>query len=310
MLPRARTTRSPTTSTLSLLVVACALTAVPLSAQRARPGIPVVGVGFGVDTTAADVGDVVRLLRAYLAGPGVRSDSAARAAAFVDSVATLFATRPPEWIDYYVTASPDEYQRAIGLDFFPLPSGRGTGTGGQALMNVVLAGDPALGEGYLHELVHVVLASTCCGNAVVGEGIATLLAGSKGRSAREMWGVLAAFQRAHPDVKLRALLDGDVGGAWGPAENDALYATDALIVEAIYRDAGVAGLRRLTRVPAGTDAILDALRRALPAEANDLDRWWRRAPAEYAASDDASALRPQRRTRARARARRGRARTG
>jgi hypothetical protein len=44
-------------------------------------------------------------------------ERAARAAAFVDSVARIFAVPPPARIDCYLTSSPDEYLRALGLDF-------------------------------------------------------------------------------------------------------------------------------------------------------------------------------------------------
>ena len=127
--------------------------------------------------------------------PGqVRNEArAVEAAHFVDSVATLFAVPPPEHLDYYVTASPDEYFRALGLDFIVLPSGRGTASGGNALTGarIVLAGDPTQGEAYLHEIVHVVLARHLGGGAILGEGVPTWLGGSKGRSAREMYILLA-----------------------------------------------------------------------------------------------------------------------
>lgn len=57
-----------------LVCIAHAAIMVPRPA-RAQEVVPAVGLGFGVDTTIADVGDIVRLVRAYLARP----DSTARA---------------------------------------------------------------------------------------------------------------------------------------------------------------------------------------------------------------------------------------
>lgn len=96
--------------------------------------------------------------------PDQRPDPARAAAAarFVDSVAALFAVPAPSRVTYLVTASPDAYFRALGLDFFILPDGPGPGTGGQGGMvpgtteGLVLAGDPTQGEAYRHELTHVV----------------------------------------------------------------------------------------------------------------------------------------------------------
>lgn len=216
----------------------------------------------------------------YAPGQHADAERAGVAARFVDSVATLFAVEPPARLDYYVTASPDEYLRALGLDFFPLPSGRNTATGGQALTEpgIVLAGDPAQGEAYVHELVHVVLRGRVGGGGIVGEGIATWLGGSKGRAPREMYRLLAEFQRARPDVTLEALVRGTAG--WGVRENDARYATGALFVEAVYRRRGVRGLRSLVNTPSDPDSLLLAMSSHLGIPGSDLtnlERWWRGA---------------------------------
>jgi hypothetical protein len=215
--------------------------------------------------------------------PGQRPDMAraARAARFVDSVATLFAVPPPDRIEYYVTASPDEYFRAIGLDFFVLPSGRGTAAGGNAIpeAGIVLAGDPAQGEAYFHEIVHVVLSGHVGGGAILGEGIPTWLGGSKGRSAPAMYRLLTDYQRQHPEATLEGLVRGNAG--WGPLAYDALYATGALFIEAVYRKSGVEGLRALKGTPSEADQLLEAMSRHLglpPSKLEALERWWREAP--------------------------------
>lgn len=226
---------------------------------------------------------VGRITFHYAPGRSQNPELAARAARFVDSTAALFDVPPPARIDVFVASSPDEYFRAIGLDFFTLPSGRGTATSGNAITEaaVVLAGDPSQGEAYLHEIAHVVLGRRYYG-AVVGEGIAAWLGGSRGRSPRELYRLLAEYQSAHPDVTLEELVRGELPDGWGHAESDAMYATGALFVEHVYRRSGVAGLRALGGTSYDHDAVLEAMRRHLALPASDdaaLDQWWRRAAA-------------------------------
>lgn len=221
----------------------------------------------------------------YAPGQNPDPERAARTARFVDSVAALFAVEPPARIDYYVAGSPDEYFRAIGLDFFVLPSGPGTATGGNALaaLNIVLAGDPSQGEAYLHEVTHVVLGGRYQG-AVIGEGIAAWLGGSRGRPPRELYRLLAEYQRAHPDVTLEMFVRGDLPG-WGAAESDAMYGTGALFIDAVFRRSGIAGLRSLAGTRFDDDTVLAAMRTRLGIRSSDaaaLDAWWRSAAAEAA----------------------------
>lgn len=214
--------------------------------------------------------------------PGQHPDNVkiVRAVRFVDSVAMLFGVTPPTHMDVYIAASTDEVQRAIGMDFFPEASGPGEGHGGLTLPHgIVLVGNPKIGEAYLHEFVHVVLAPMVPGaSALFNEGVATWLGGSQGRTPRQMYALLRQYQSAHPTVTLANLLRDDsmVGNArtW----TDVMYATDALVVDAVYRRAGIPGLRALARVGRDPDAILAALpaQLGLPtSDADALDRWWR-----------------------------------
>jgi hypothetical protein len=147
----------------------------------------------------------------YAPGQQVDTAGASRTVRFVDSVSTMFGVPSPSRIDYYSTASPDEYFRALGLDFYLLPSGRGSATGGNAITEagIVLSGDPSQGEAYLHEVAHLVLRDRFGGGAVLGEGIPTWLAGSKGRDAQALFRILAEYQRTHADVRLASVLEGD-----------------------------------------------------------------------------------------------------
>jgi hypothetical protein len=91
----------------------------------------------------------------------------------------------------------------------------------------VLLGDPSQGEAYLHEFVHAVLGRRIGGGAMLGEGIPVWLGGSRGRTATEMYQLLAQYQSSRPDVTLESLLRGtsDVG----PQVDDLVQATGALI---------------------------------------------------------------------------------
>jgi len=59
---------------------------------------------------------------------------------------------------------------------------------------------------------------------------------------------------------------------------DAFYATGALIVDAVYRRAGVTGLRALAQLSNDPTVLLPALPAQLGLSGSDqsaLDRWWR-----------------------------------
>jgi len=220
----------------------------------------------------------------YWYEPGQHPHPAAvrRAGRFVDSVATLFGVRPPETLDYYVTGSADVYHRILGLDFFVLASGPSEELRGLTLplAGIVLSGNPALGDSYLHELVHAVLGAFQTRNYLLGEGIATWLGGSQGRSYRDMVVFLRRYQVDHPTLHLEDLLRGAAAAGSAQAQTDALKATGAMFVDAVNKKCGVAGLRALNAAANGEDATLAVMRQELPDYASDLDRWWRAAPAQ------------------------------
>ncbi|MGH9423381.1 MAG: hypothetical protein ACRD3J_25635, partial [Thermoanaerobaculia bacterium] len=112
----------------------------------------------------------------------------------MDSIAKFFGVARPEHIDAYLTATTEEGQRLLGLDFFPDESGAGSGVGGRSVgASILLLSDPAVGEAYLHELVHLVLAPVKSRNSIFGEGVAVWLGGSQQHSAREMYALLHRY---------------------------------------------------------------------------------------------------------------------
>ena len=231
--------------------------------------------------------------------PGQRPDTARarRAARFVDSVARLFGVRPPVRIDYYTAGSPDAYFRALGLDFFVLPSGPREAAAGNALPDagVLLAGDPEQGEIYRHELVHVALGGRVR-SGVINEGVAVWLGGSRGQRPPQLYRQLVAFQRAHPAVTFTALMrDKRSVPQDAAASSDPWYATGALVCEAVYRRGGAAGLRALADAPADVGAVQHVLAGllGLTDEPVTLDHWWRTAAdAAYARTREAQPIAP------------------
>lgn len=216
----------------------------------------------------------------YAPGQHLDPKKIARASRFVDSVASLFRVTPPEHMDVYITASSDEAQRAIGLDFFPAASGPGDGNGGLTLPHgIVLVGNPRIGEAYLHEFVHVVLWPLFPhASRLFTEGVATWLGGSQDRSLAQMYALLHAYQTAHPEISISDLLGGGSVPGGARAWTDAMYATGALVADAVYRRSGIEGLRRFALLPAAPDRLIAELPALLGLRATDagaLDRWWR-----------------------------------
>jgi len=210
-------------------------------------------------------------------GPGQTQSphKALEASRFVDSVARLFNVSPPKHLDAFLTATMDEGQGLLGLDFFPENSGPGTGLGGRGGgAGILLLSNPGIGEAYLHEIVHAVLGQTVeSRNSIFGEGVAVWLGGSEGRSLKEMYSSLRDYQRAHPEVSVTGIFGDEPPG--GHDATIALYATRGLIVDAIYRRSGIAGLRRFALIRASPDDIIKVLPAHINAVDGNIDRWWR-----------------------------------
>src|SRR6185295_18222402 len=191
----------------------------------------------------------------------------------------LRVDRPPR-VDYYLTSSAEEMYRILGLDFFLLPSGQGTGRGGKSFPHdgIVISGDPELGEAYLHELTHVIVGKDypdSLQNYLVNEGIATWLGGSHGRPYADAVQGLFEYQQAHPKIQFLQLIGGNVSSGWGNQEADALYATAALIVDVVNLHYGVWGLKKLLAVPPPNRAVEPVLREMLEIWTENMDSWWR-----------------------------------
>jgi hypothetical protein len=144
---------------------------------------------------------------------------------------------------------------------------------------IVLVGNPEIGEGYVHELVHAILGPTFpTRNRLSAEGLATWLGGSRGRTPQETYARLRQIQAAHPALTLAQVLSNDIPDATAEEMTDAFYATGALVVDVVYRRAGIAGLRTLAQLNNDPKVLLTALPVQLGLSGSDqsaLDRWWR-----------------------------------
>lgn len=212
----------------------------------------------------------------YAPGQRQSPEKARLASPFVDSVAKLFSVAPPRHLDVYMTGSTDEGERLLGLDFFPDGSGPGTGLGGRTLATagILFLGDPRVGEAYLHEFVHAVLGPTLpSGSAIFGEGVAVWLAGSHEKSLKAMSALLRTYQSTRPQVSMAEVLNGDAPG--GQDATNALYTTSGLIVNSIYRQSGIAGLRRFAQVRGSPDDIIKVLPNYINGIGGNINQWWR-----------------------------------
>lgn len=222
----------------------------------------------------------------YVPGQPPSPPRVAASARFVDSVARLFSVPVPRHLDVIVGKSMDDVERAIGLDFFPEPSGPGQRSGGLNLGSIILSGNPTIGEAYFHELVHAVLGpSLPVGNRLLGDGVATWLGGSRGRTARELYVLLRNYQQSDSTLALSRLIRSDFEDPDADRSANLLYGSGALIADSIHRTGGIAALRTVYQAKDDPGSLIRTITAALglsPTDDRSLDKWWR-AEAERAA---------------------------
>jgi hypothetical protein len=182
----------------------------------------------------------------------------------------------------------DDVLRAIGLDFYPEPSGPGVRSGGRNLGSILLVGNPLVGEAYYHEFVHAILGPHIrAGTRLLGEGVATWLGGSRARSAKEVYAAVRRYQLADSTLKLSTLYRTSFEDSDPLRQSDLVYGTGALIANAVYQKRGIAGLRDLYQAGGNAESMLRTISTALGLPRNDpgaLDRWWRAEAARTANS--------------------------
>lgn len=207
--------------------------------------------------------------------PGHRFDRrlARASGAFVDSLAAAFGRPPQEPITYWFTNDLEETFRALGLDFFPL----GADTiGGRSNVGArhVYVGASANGEGYLHELAHIVLAPEVSGATapLLAEGLMTWTGGSAGLGYAQLLPGLARHLSAHTALTLQGLME-DPPPRVGTL--DVGYGGLAVLCDLVHRSRGLEGLRAVLRAGRTPAEVLDAAARQLGLTRDALDSLWR-----------------------------------
>jgi len=170
-------------------------------------------------------------------------------AAFVDSLARAFDLPKPAPITYYFTDDLGETLRALGLEFFPY-GGDPVGGRSNVYQRHAYVGSSVNGEGYRHELAHIVLAPLVPRGAsgLVVEGLMTWTGGSAGLEYVDLLPGLAKYLSNHPELTLEGLLENPpprVGSL------DVGYDGLAALCKMVFGHTGLAGLRAL--LSAGSD---------------------------------------------------------
>jgi hypothetical protein len=218
-----------------------------------------------------------RIGRITFVFPPTRRFARARAeatAAFVDSLARAFEVPPPPTIDYYFTDDLIETLGAVGLEYFPLASDT-VGGRNNALDHLVFVGSSSNGEGYRHELAHVILwpfLAPFNAAGLVQEGLMTWTGGSAGLEFKALMPGLKRYIDAHADLTLEDLLTNP------PSRTGSLdvgYDGLAVVCRMVHDAGGLAGIRSLASAGREPRAILGAVARVLHVPEAQVDRLWR-----------------------------------
>jgi hypothetical protein len=205
----------------------------------------------------------------YVVAPGYRfrPEQARLAVAFTDSVARAFGVRMPHDVEYYLTESPDEMNRILGIDWMPSATDGGALSSGPN--HLMVSGDARQGENYRHELVHIALTelSTRGVHPLVWEGVATWLGGTLGMSSAESRDAYAKYVGEHPDLTLETVMHGGADQGFRPA--------GAAMIQMAYAQKGLAGVKDLLGAGPREDALKAALQRVLGARWTDIQSRWR-----------------------------------
>ncbi|HMG69722.1 MAG TPA: hypothetical protein VK544_01310 [Gemmatimonadaceae bacterium] len=213
----------------------------------------------------------------YIVEPGHTFDEgkARNAVRFADSVAVAFGVQPITNLDYYVTDTPEEIHRILGLDFIVGGEQASYSDPGRQM---ILVGSSVFGENHRHELTHSALAPlTWTPNTaeIVNEGTATWFGGSLGKSFPQVMRDYAAFLGANPTITLDSVLtvkDHDLGTR--PA--------GAALVEMTSQHGGIAALKALMASGRTTAQLRAGLEKALGMPWTEIGQAWRAHVLGYA----------------------------
>jgi hypothetical protein len=193
--------------------------------------------------------------------------------AFVDSLAAAFGLPAPRPITYVFTDDLGETLRALGLEYFPYGSDP-LGGRSNVYARHVYVGAPANGEGYVHELAHIVLDPVVRGTSrLLVEGLTTWTGGSAGQSYGALVPRMAQYLSNHPDMTLERLLSDP------PPRVDRLdvgYVGCAALCKMVFDRRGLSALRTLLSSGKDSNSILGAAVQALGVSSAELSTLWRK----------------------------------
>jgi hypothetical protein len=194
--------------------------------------------------------------------------------AFVDSLAHAFGVAPPPAIGYYFSDDLIETLGAAGLEFFPLGSDT-VGGRNNALDHLVFIGSSSNGEGYRHELAHVILLPFLAplkAAGLVQEGLMTWTAGSAGLGFKALIPGLRQYLDAHPDLTLERIMT-DPPPRVGTL--DVGYDGFAVLCKMVYDAGGLAAIRSLADAGREPQVVLGTAAHLLTVSPVQLDSLWR-----------------------------------
>jgi hypothetical protein len=207
--------------------------------------------------------------------PPTRAFVRARAestAAFVDSLSRAFEVPAPAAISYYFTDDLIETLGALGLEFFPLGSDT---VGGRSLDDLVFIGSSSNGEGYRHELAHIVLRPFLAplnAAGLVQEGLMTWVGGSAGLDFKGLIPGLKHYLDAHPDLTLESIM---TNPPLREGSVDVVYDGGAVLCKMVYDAGGIAAIRALAEAGHEPRAVLSTASHLLNVSSVRLDSLWR-----------------------------------
>ena len=181
---------------------------------------------------------------------------------------------PPPTISYYFTSELSQTLRAAGLEFFPLGSDTVAGMANN-VDHLVFIGSSSNGEGYRHELAHVVLWPFLAPLNVAGlvqEGLMTWVGGSAGLGFKALMPGLKQYVDARPDLTLESILT-DPPPRSGTV--DVGYDGLAVLCKMVFDVAGLPAIRSLASAGREPRAVLSTAARLLNVSEVQLDRMWR-----------------------------------
>jgi len=195
-------------------------------------------------------------------------------AVFADSLARAFELPEPDPLTYYFTDDLAETLRALGLEFFPL-GGDPVGGRSNPLLRHVYVGSASNGEGYRHEVAHIILAPELSSrtHGLVAEGLTTWTGGSAGLDYSDLLPALAQYLSGRPDLSLQRVLE-DPPKRRGTL--DVGYTGIAVLCKLVFGRAGLPGLRALLSAGRDPETIVRTAAATLGVSPAQLNAMWRK----------------------------------